>query len=111
MNLLKDQRILPAIREAIQGREGVYEGPYAATTSSAQIWALLRTAPLFDEHGRVKGGIAIVEDFTKQKATAREIFMLAQALRSIRDCVSITDLEDHIYFTNEAFSKTYGYSA
>ena len=110
MNTIKDQRILPAIREVLQGREGVYEGSYEPTTGSAQIWALMRTAPLFDEHGKVTGGIAIVDDFTKRREAAREIFMLAQALRSIRDCVSITDLEDNVLFVNEAFSKTYGYT-
>jgi PAS domain S-box-containing protein len=57
----------------------------------------------------VKGGIAIVEDFTKRREAAREIFMLAQALRSIRDCVSITDVEDNTLFINDAFTKTYGY--
>ncbi|MCX6144119.1 MAG: PAS domain S-box protein, partial [Ignavibacteriales bacterium] len=110
MNTIKDQRILPAINEALQGREGFYEGPYEPTTGSARVWALMRTAPLFDEHGQVKGGIAIVEDFTKRRDAAREIFMLAQALRSIRDCVSITDLEDNVLFVNDAFSKIYGYS-
>ena len=109
INTIKDHRILPAIRQPIQGLEGVYEGPYEATTGSARIWVLMRTAPLFDEHGQVKGGIAIVEDFTKRREAAREIFMLAQALRSIRDCVSITDMEDNTLFINEAFSKAYGY--
>ena len=109
LNSIKDHRILPAIKEAIQGREGVYEGSYEATYSPARIWVLMRTAPIFDEQGQVKGGIAIVEDFTLRREAAREIFMLAQALRSIRDCVSITDMEDNTLFINEAFSKTYGY--
>jgi PAS domain S-box-containing protein len=109
LNTIKDQRVLPPIRVAISGRESQYEGPYEATTSSAQVWVLMKTAPLFDEHGHVKGGIGIVEDFTKRREAAREIFMLAQALRSIRDCVSITDMEDNTLFINEAFSKTYGY--
>jgi two-component system, cell cycle sensor histidine kinase and response regulator CckA len=110
MNNVRDKRILPAIREALEGREGVYEGSYEPTTGSVPIWAMMRTAPLFDEHGQVTGGIAIVEDFTMRRETAREIFMLAQALRSIRDCVSVTDLEDNTLFINEAFSKTYGYA-
>jgi PAS domain S-box-containing protein len=110
LNRIKDQRVLPAIREAIGGHESLYEGPYEATTSSAQVWVMMKTAPLFDEHGRVKGAVGIVEDFTTRREASREIFMLAQALRSIRDCVSITDLEDKVLFVNEAFSKTYGYS-
>jgi PAS domain S-box-containing protein len=36
--------------------------------------------------------------------------MLAFALKSISECVSITDLDDRVIFVNEAFLKTYGYS-
>ncbi|OYW04628.1 MAG: hypothetical protein B7X11_02715, partial [Acidobacteria bacterium 37-65-4] len=35
--------------------------------------------------------------------------MLANALKSINECVSITDMEDKIIFANESFLKTYGY--
>jgi PAS domain S-box-containing protein len=110
LSKLRDQRVLPAIRQAIAGLEGQYEGQYEATTSSAQIWVLMKTAPVYDEKGHVKGGIGIVEDMTKRREVEREIFMLAQALKSIRDCVGITDLDDNILFVNDAFAKTYGYS-
>lgn len=36
--------------------------------------------------------------------------MLANALRCIKECVSITDLDNTIIFANESFLKTYGYS-
>ncbi len=107
---LRDQRVLPAIRQAIAGLEAQYEGQYGATTSSAQIWVLMKTAPVHDEKGHVKGGVGIVEDMTKRREAEREIYMLAQALKSIRDCVSITDMEDNILFVNDAFAKTYGYT-
>ena len=107
---LKDTRVLPAIRQAVAGLEAEYEGQYAATTSAAQLWIIMKTAPVYDEKGRVRGGVGITEDMTKRRETEREIFMLAQALKSIRDCVSITDLEDNILFVNDAFAKTYGYS-
>lgn len=38
-----------------------------------------------------------------------EIRLLAQALRSMEECVSITDSEDCILFVNSAFLRTYGY--
>ncbi|HTY36303.1 MAG TPA: PAS domain S-box protein [Bacteroidota bacterium] len=110
MTKLEDQRVLPAVRDAVAGLEGLYEGQYDATTSSAQLWILMRTAPVYDEQGLVRGGVGIVEDMTKRREVEREIFMLAQALKSIRDCVSITDLEDNILFVNDSFSKTYGYA-
>jgi PAS domain S-box-containing protein len=36
--------------------------------------------------------------------------MLAQSLKSINECVSITDMEDKILFVNESFLKTYGFN-
>ena len=47
---------------------------------------------------------------TERKKAEQEIRLLAQTIASIRDCVSITDLEDKIIFVNEAFLKTYGYT-
>jgi len=69
---LKDQRIAPALREALEGRERLYEGPYRTTTSSAEVWILMHTAPLFDQRGRVTGGVAIIEDITEHTRVAEE---------------------------------------
>ncbi len=48
-------------------------------------------------------------DITEQKREEEERKRLAFALRSITECVSITDMHDTILFVNEAFLKTYGY--
>lgn len=73
MKTLKDQNVLPAIRVAIAGEEGAYEGFYRATTSSVEIWISMRTAPLFDNKGNIKGGSGIVEDITYRKLTERAL--------------------------------------
>ncbi|MFA6980835.1 MAG: PAS domain S-box protein [Ignavibacteriaceae bacterium] len=52
---------------------------------------------------------AIVRDITERKRAEKEIAMLAHSLRSVNECVSITDMEDNILFVNESFLKTYGY--
>ncbi|MDP2234824.1 MAG: PAS domain S-box protein [Bacteroidales bacterium] len=51
----------------------------------------------------------IIRDITLRKQAEKEIAMLAHSLKSINECVSITDLEDKILFVNESFLKTYGY--
>lgn len=53
---------------------------------------------------------SFVRDITDRKKSQKEISMLAQAVRSISECVSITDLNGKVIFVNEAFIKTYGYS-
>lgn len=52
---------------------------------------------------------AFVRDITERKQSQKEINMLAHAVKSISECVSITDLKDKIIFVNDAFVKTYGY--
>ena len=59
----------------------------------------------------VKGRFAtIIRDITERKKAEKEIKMLANAMKSINECVSITDMNDQIIFVNESFLKTYGYT-
>ncbi len=51
----------------------------------------------------------IIRDITERKQNEAEILMLAHSLKSINECVSITDLNDKILFVNKAFLDTYGY--
>ena len=51
----------------------------------------------------------IVRDITERRKAEETISMLAHAIRSISECVSITDMTDKIVFVNSAFMKTYQY--
>ncbi len=53
----------------------------------------------------------VVMDWTQAHKAQEEVRLLAHALRSISECVSITDAENRIIFVNEAFCRTYGYTA
>ncbi len=59
------------------------------------------------QDGRI---LAIVRDVTDRKNIEKEIRLLAHTLKSVSECVSITDLNNNIIFVNDAFLKTYGYS-
>lgn len=48
-------------------------------------------------------------DITSRKLEEEVRQRLAYALRSINECVSITDRQDQVLFVNEAFTKTYGF--
>lgn len=51
-----------------------------------------------------------VRDITERKQAQEKIDMLAQAIKGISECVSITDLDNKVVFVNDAFERTYGYS-
>jgi diguanylate cyclase (GGDEF)-like protein/PAS domain S-box-containing protein len=77
MKTLKDQSVIPAIRDAIEGHEGHYEGFYCATTGSAEVWISMRTVPIHDPDGKVSNGIGIVEDITERKHMEEELRALS----------------------------------
>ncbi len=52
----------------------------------------------------------IIRDITERKQIEKDIQMLANAMKSINECVSITDIDNKLLFVNESFLKTYGYT-
>lgn len=54
--------------------------------------------------------LAIVRNITERKEKDQKIQFLANALESISECVSITDLKDNLIYVNKKFCETYGYS-
>ena len=57
------------------------------------------------------GTQGIARDITDRKKTEGEISMLAQALKCISECVTVTDLKNKIIFVNDAFLQKYGYES
>ncbi|MEP6788787.1 MAG: PAS domain S-box protein, partial [Acidobacteriota bacterium] len=51
-----------------------------------------------------------VRDITARKLAEQTLALLGHTIRSVGECVSVTDIENRIIFVNEAFSSTYGYS-
>jgi len=54
--------------------------------------------------------LAIVRDISEKKGKEQQIRLLANALESVNECVSITDLNNRIIYINKKFSEIYGYS-
>jgi diguanylate cyclase (GGDEF)-like protein/hemerythrin-like metal-binding protein len=77
MNTLKTQSILPALRKALKGESGYYEGHYGATLSDANRWVAITCAPSLDSEGKIVGGVAIIQDITERKLAEDRIHNLA----------------------------------
>jgi PAS domain S-box-containing protein len=77
---------------------------------SPDSWSLTTKLPLYNTSGRIIGTFGISRDITEQKKSEQQILILADALKSIKECVSITDMNDNVLFLNEAFCQTYGFT-
>lgn len=94
---LRKKRHLPAHEVSLRRADG------------RPIW-LLRDASLVVESGEetIEG---VIMDWSEVHRAQEEVRLLAHALRSISECVSITDAQNRILFVNDAFCQTYGYTA
>ncbi|MDD5366612.1 MAG: sensor domain-containing diguanylate cyclase [Gallionellaceae bacterium] len=110
MNRLKDQRIVPALRMALDGRTGSYEGEYVSTLTNTRIWTTISCAPLLGAQGQNEGGIAIVEDDTLRKRSedalrekeARFRYMLETSPIAVR----IAGMSGHkVLFANQRYAE------
>ncbi len=61
--------------------------------------------------GKPVGRVWSFRDITARKKAEYGTRLLAHTVSSIKDCVSIADLEDKLLFVNSAFLQTYGYTS
>ena len=61
--------------------------------------------------GKAVGRVWSFKDVTIRKRAEHQNQMMSHTLKSINECISITDTDNKLLFINEAFSKTYGYTA
>ncbi|MFA4924135.1 MAG: PAS domain S-box protein, partial [Ignavibacteriaceae bacterium] len=109
MKALRDKSISPAIEKALSGEDAAFEGWYKATTSTASIYATLKTTPLYDTNKKVIGGMGIVDDITEQKKAELEIRKSENHFRSIWensfDGMRVIDENGMIRSVNKAFCE------
>jgi PAS domain S-box-containing protein len=67
------------------------------------------TAVLRDGSDRPLGVLGVFVDLTERKKVDERLRLLASALRSVSEGVSITDMEERIIFVNDAFLRMYGF--
>ncbi len=111
LDAIKDPKMRQAITESLRGEKGSFEGEYESIFNKKKIYVKAEFANFKDDFNNIVGSVGIFEDKSKYKEVDEQITMLAQSLKSVNECVIITDLDHKIIFTNTAFNKLYGYTA
>jgi PAS domain S-box-containing protein len=78
--------------------------------SGEMFWTWSYLFPIFNETGQITNYMLMQEDISEQKKSEYQSALLSESLKSVKDCVSITDFENNIIFVNQAFLETYGYT-
>jgi PAS domain S-box-containing protein len=90
-----------------QGESSRYELEIVLKDRSKKV-ILVTATPRFEDEKFI-GTFGIFRDITDQKRIEERILLFANAIRSVSECISITDRADNILFVNSAFLKTYQY--
>jgi two-component system NtrC family sensor kinase len=101
---------LPMQRAAAQNKEIRDLELQVIRQDGAQLAFFGGAIPLHDEHGRVRGCIAVFVDITARKKAEESLRKLSQALEQSPVSVIITDPDGNIEYVNRRFVQATGYT-
>ena len=108
-------------QEALAGRSAVsHARPYSIPESGRRGYFDGHYAPIFDDEGRVKGGLGIVRDVTERKRAEEEVARegaesrraraeLETVVNTMADGLLVSDAAGNLLFMNPAALKLHGY--
>ncbi len=84
LNLLElpDKTLVAAVKEALNGRSGKFEGVYQFTKSGIIKLIRVQFEAVFDENEKIIGGVGLVEDITDKRAAERSMLEELEKERS-----------------------------
>jgi PAS domain S-box-containing protein len=114
LHSIEDSSILPCLETPLKGKKAYYEGTYRATTGDAFIMVSMRTEPLYADDGSIAGGVAIIEDRTRQHATEEALLQSERRFKEMIDKspmpITVVNNEARMVYSNASSNKLFGYS-
>ncbi len=114
MKTLKDQSVLPALKTALTGATGNYEGYYFATYSDANEWVNMTTSPARDARGNITGGIAVVQNITERKKAEQDLYQEIETNKMLfstaGDGLHVMDENGNLLQASNSFCRMLGFT-
>jgi PAS domain S-box-containing protein len=88
MLTLPDKKIVSSVREALKGKDGLYEDVYQSVTSKKITPVRALFAPMDDGGGHVRGGVGIIEDITDRKQAEAALTLGKERARFQRNAIA-----------------------
>jgi PAS domain S-box-containing protein len=101
----------PLMRSITTGEEIVDEEYFNVLPDGSRMVIRCSSSPMRDEHGRIVGGVLLMNDVTDQKGVEERLAYHASLLEAIDDAVLATDAEFRISAWNRGAERLYGYTA
>jgi PAS domain S-box-containing protein/putative nucleotidyltransferase with HDIG domain len=112
---LPDKNIVSAVRRALKGSPGFYEGEYSSVTAKKITPVRCLYAPMDDGGGRIPGGVGIIEDITEQKRAEEAQQKGEERYRSVvenaQEGIFQTTPEGKFKMANQAMATILGYDS
>lgn len=108
----KDDQLLvyETVQNAVNNHES-YTMLYRINTwQGIEKWVWEKGRAIYTDKGDVVCLEGFITDITERKLAEEKISILAQTLKSVTECVCITDMRDKVIFINKSFSRIYGYT-
>lgn len=73
LNQAGNPDLIRALRDALEGRNGFFQGPHGVKNPETDVQISVKTSPVRDREGNIVGGMSIVEDVTERVTLKREL--------------------------------------
>ena len=102
------QRILQDYENKKLGRPFDHEYRIIRPDGSIK-WIWDRGYPVINKQGQVAQYVGVAQDVTVRKEKEHQMAMLAEAVKGVNECISITDRNNKLLFVNDAFLNNYNF--
>jgi len=82
---LQDENLVEALKKALKGSMGIYEGIYCSVTADKSTPVRVFFTPMNTGDGAYRGGVGIIEDITERKAAQDDIKTKNEELEALNE--------------------------